>query len=89
MAAHIAFLSEQYIPDLGSSAQLFGELAQELARNDIGVQVRTLQPGYVQNAPRAAWHERTNNVEVRRLPRLHTPATRLRWSAPTVAASRR
>ena len=70
MAAHIAFLSEQYIPDLGSSAQLFGELAQELARNDIGVQVRTLQPGYVQNAPRAAWHERTNNVEVRRLPRL-------------------
>ncbi len=70
MAAQIAFLSEQYIPDLGSSAQLFGELAHELARNGIAVHVRTLQPGYVQNAPRAAWHERTNNVEVRRLPRL-------------------
>lgn len=70
MAPHIAFLSEQYVPDLGSSAQLFGELAHELARNGMAVQVRTLQPGYVQNAPRAAWHEHNGNIEVRRLPRL-------------------
>lgn len=70
MAHHLALLSEQYAPDLGSTAQLFGELARELTRNDVAVQVCTLQPGYVKDAPRAAGHERNGNLEVTRLPRL-------------------
>jgi glycosyltransferase involved in cell wall biosynthesis len=66
----VAFISEQYAPDLGSSAQLFSELACELVRNGAGVQVCTLQPGYVKDAPAAPWRELREGVQVVRLPRL-------------------
>ncbi len=70
MPYKVAFLSEQYAPDVGSSAQLFAELAHELAQHGAEIQICTLQPGYVKAAPRAPWHERGNGVAVTRLPRL-------------------
>lgn len=67
---HLALLSEQYAPDAGSTAQLFAELTQELARRGVAVQVCTLQPGYVKDAPSAPWRETRNGIRVWRLPRL-------------------
>ena len=66
----VAFISEQYAPDVGSSAQLFAELARELVHNGADVQVCTLQPGYVKEAPAAPWRELREGVRVVRLPRL-------------------
>ncbi|MGH7493263.1 MAG: glycosyltransferase [bacterium] len=66
----VAFVSEQYAPDVGSSAQLFAELARELVHKGAGVQVCTLQPGYVKDAPAAPWRELREGVYVMRLPRL-------------------
>ncbi len=66
----IAFLSEQYAPDVGSSAQLFAELAGELAHHHADICICTLQPGYVKDAPRAPWREMREGVRVMRLPRL-------------------
>lgn len=66
----MALLSEQYAPDAGSTAQLFAELTQELTRLGVAIQVCTLQPGYVEDAPAAPWHEIRAGVRVWRLPRL-------------------
>ena len=63
-------VSEQYAPDLSSTAFLFEELMIELRRQGVAASVRTLTPGYhgYVKEEKIAWRETRKGVPVRRLP---------------------
>ncbi|KAA0226942.1 glycosyltransferase WbuB [candidate division KSB1 bacterium] len=68
----VTLVSEQYAPDLSSTAFLFEELMIELRRQGVAASVRTLTPGYhgYVKEEKIAWRETRKGVPVRRLPRL-------------------
>ncbi|MDZ7290449.1 MAG: glycosyltransferase family 4 protein [candidate division KSB1 bacterium] len=66
----LALVSEQYAPDLSSTAQLFEELVKQFLASGAEVRVCTMTPGYVANAPKAPWREKRNGVHIWRAPRL-------------------
>ncbi len=66
----VALISEQYAPDLSSTAQLFEELLHELAARGIDTAVCAMTPGYIKNVANAPWRERRKGVRVWRMPRL-------------------
>ena len=71
-ALRVTLVSEQYAPDLSSTAFLFEELMIELRRQGVAASVRTLTPGYhgYVKEEKIAWRETRKGVPVRRLPRL-------------------
>ncbi|MDZ7266543.1 MAG: glycosyltransferase family 4 protein [candidate division KSB1 bacterium] len=68
----VTLVSEQYAPDLSSTAQLFEELMVELQQQGVAVRVCTLTPGYhgYVRQGKVPWREVRHGVPVRRLPRL-------------------
>jgi glycosyltransferase involved in cell wall biosynthesis len=66
----VTLVSEQYAPDMSSTAQLFPELLRELQKQDARLSVCTMTPGYVKDAPRAPWWENSNGIRIVRAPRL-------------------
>lgn len=68
----VTLVSEQYAPDLSSTAQLFEELMIELQQQGVAVRVCTLTPGYhgYVKEGKVPLREVRNGVPVRRLPRL-------------------
>jgi glycosyltransferase involved in cell wall biosynthesis len=66
----VTLVSEQYAPDKSSTAQLFPELLGELKKQGARLSVRTLTPGYVEDAPAAPLWENSNGIRIVRAPRL-------------------
>ena len=66
----VTLVSEQFAPDVGSTAQLLADLANQFLLNGAEVRVCTMKPGYVTDAPPAPWRENRGGARIRRLPRL-------------------
>ncbi len=66
----VALISEQYAPDMSSTAQLFEELLHELAARGIETTACAMTPGYIKNVARAPLKEMRKGVRVWRMPRL-------------------
>ncbi len=69
-ASRVALISEQYAPDMSSTAQLFEELLHELATRGVDTTACAMTPGYVKNVANAPLREMRNGVRVWRMPRL-------------------
>lgn len=66
----VTLISEQYAPDMSSTAQLFEELLHELSTRGIATSVCAMTPGYVKNVAKAPLREMRKGVCVWRMPRL-------------------
>jgi len=66
----VTLISEQYAPDMSSTAQLFEELLCELSRRGIATSVCAMTPGYIKDVANAPLREMRKGVRVWRMPRL-------------------
>lgn len=88
----VVLVSEQYAPDMSSTAQLFEELLVELRRQGMRTAVCSMTPGYIAEVDRAPLREIRKGVKVRRMPRLPFARTNrageaMNWLWGTVAMS--
>ena len=68
--SRVALISEQYAPDMSSTAQLFEELLHELSERGVETTACAMTPGYVKNVAKAPLREMRKGVRVWRMPRL-------------------
>ena len=67
---NVALVSEQYAPDMSSTAQLFEELMKELQDQGIQTSVCAMTPGYIKGIPKVSHREIRQGIPVHRFPRL-------------------